>query len=87
MKIFIHRVMMEVESDILKNDMILNKIYYNPHLRRYYELGALINRDRKVNKFENCYEFSIISEVKMLNNLVSTEMRLWIFSVSNQGVR
>lgn len=55
--------------------MILNKIYYNQHLRRYYEMGSLISRDRKVNKFENCDEFSIISEVKMLNNRFKKGMR------------
>ena len=55
--------------------MIVNKTYYNQHLRRYYEMGALINRDRKVNKFENCDEFSIISEVKMLNNRFKKGMR------------
>ena len=55
--------------------MILNKIYYNPHLRKYYEKGALINRDRKVNKFESREEFSIISEVKMLNNRFKKGMR------------
>ena len=55
--------------------MIVNKTYYNPYLRRYYEKGALINRDRKVNKFENCDEFSIISEVKMLNNRFKKGMR------------
>ena len=55
--------------------MILNKIYYNPHLRRYYELGALINRDREVDKVANCSEFSIISEVKMVNNRFKKGMR------------
>ena len=55
--------------------MIVNKTYYNQHLRRYYEMGALINRDRKVNKFENDYESSIISEIKMLNNRFKKGMR------------
>lgn len=55
--------------------MILNKTDYIPHLRKYYEKGVLISRDRKVNKFENCDEFSLISEVKMLNNRFKKGMR------------
>lgn len=55
--------------------MIVNKTYYIPHLRKYYEMGALISRDKKVNKFENRDEFSIISEVKMLNNRFKKGMR------------
>ena len=55
--------------------MVINETKYIPHLRRYYEMGALINRDRKVNKFENCDEFLIISEVKMLNNRFKKGMR------------
>lgn len=48
--------------------MIVNKTEYIQHLRRYYERGALISRDRKVNKFENCDEFLLVSEIKMRNN-------------------
>ena len=55
--------------------MVINDTKYIQHLRRYYEKGALINRDRKVNKFENREEFSIISEVKMLNNRFKKGMR------------
>ena len=48
--------------------MVINETKYIPHLRRYYEKGVLISRDKKVNKFENRDEFLLISEVKMLNN-------------------
>ena len=48
--------------------MVVNETKYMTHLRRYYEKGVLISRDKKVNKFENGEEFSIISDRKMLNN-------------------